>query len=95
MIRGDVYREARPRPAAAPLLQHERCSTEEGTPARSLRTSNSVDSFRNSPACSAAQADLPDMARFLESVRTRRNMSCGANAGLREYSNYRPRTGGR
>ena len=33
--------------------------------------------FHNAFACSIAQADRPNVARFLESVHTQQNMSCG------------------
>ena len=46
----------------------------------SLRTNNSIESFHNAFACSVAQADHPNVARFLESAHARQNMSCGETA---------------
>ena len=42
-----------------------------------LRGNNAIAAFRNAFACSIAQADRPNVARFLESVHTQHNMSCG------------------
>ena len=61
---------------------------ESRTRAGSLRTNNAIESFRNAFAFSSAQADRPDVARFLESAHMQQNMSCGAIA----FSTHTPIT---
>ena len=60
-----------------PLFAHEWWNAESRMLTGSLWTNNAIESFRDAFACSIAQADRPNVARFLESVHTQQNMSCG------------------
>ena len=60
-----------------PLFEHEWWNAESRMLTGSRRANSAVESSRNAFAFSIAQANRPNVDRFLESAHTQQNMSCG------------------